>query len=250
MTHVLTYFALPGRGFVARVCFGAAGVKYVNKVVTFPEFKELKPTLPLGQLPVLTLPSGREVCQSGAIARYAATLAHLNGSSPEETLLIDEVVTSAEELMSKCASRRKPRCARGRVTRTLALENSATHVSRATAARCGAQLRRTLTAAPGLRRVPQLPDADAKKAARLAFAADVMPKWLTLLQDRLGSGPFYGGETLNLADLSVFAVTGSICKGQWDYIDAEAALGLFPALRAHHDAVKAHPLVVEHAVYL
>ena len=98
--------------------------------------------------------------------------------------------------------------------------------------------------------MPQLPDADAKKAARLAFAADVMPKWLTLLQDRLGSGPFYGGETLNLADLSVFAVTGSICKGQWDYIDAEAALGPFLALRAHHDAVKAHPLVVEHAVYL
>ena len=98
--------------------------------------------------------------------------------------------------------------------------------------------------------MPQLPDADAKKAARLAFAADVMPKWLALLQDRLGAGPFYGGATLNLADLSVFAVTTGICKGQWDYIDAEAVLAPYPALRAHHDAVLAHPLVVEHAVYL
>ena len=117
MTHVLTYFALPGRGLVARVCFGAASVPYTNKVVTFPEFKELKPTLPLGQLPVLTLPSGRVVCQSGAIARYAATLAGLNGKSPEETLLIDEIVTCAEELMNKCAAQRTPRVARGRGTR-------------------------------------------------------------------------------------------------------------------------------------
>ena len=111
MTHVLTYFAVPGRGLVARVCFGAAGVPYTNRVLSFAEFKDAKPTLPLGQLPVLTLPSGRQVCQSGAINRYAAGLAHLNGSSAEETLLIDEVVTSAEELMSKCASQRKPRAA-------------------------------------------------------------------------------------------------------------------------------------------
>ena len=106
MTHVLTYFAFPGRGFVARVCFGAAKTPYENKIVTFPEFKDLKPSLPLGQLPVLTLPSGRVVCQSGAINRYAAGLANLNGHSAEETLLIDEVVCSADELMSKCVASR------------------------------------------------------------------------------------------------------------------------------------------------
>ena len=39
MTHVLTYFPFPGRGFVARVCFGTAKVPYENKIVTFPEFK-------------------------------------------------------------------------------------------------------------------------------------------------------------------------------------------------------------------
>lgn len=44
--------------------------------------------------------------------------------------------------------------------------------------------------------MPQLPDADAKKAARQAFATDTMPRWLTLLEDRLGAGPYYGGASL------------------------------------------------------
>jgi hypothetical protein len=53
--------AFSTRGLVARVCFGAAGVPYTNKIVSVPEFKDMKPTLPLGQLPILTLPSGRVV---------------------------------------------------------------------------------------------------------------------------------------------------------------------------------------------
>jgi hypothetical protein len=42
-------------------------------------------------------------------------------------------------------------------------------------------------------RVPQLPDVEAKKAARAAYATDTMPRWLALLEQRLGAGPFYGG---------------------------------------------------------
>ena len=57
------------------------------------------------------------------------------------------------------------------------------------------------------------------------------------------------GASVNLADLTVFAVTGSIVKGQWDFIEA-SVLTPYPGLSAHLEAVKAHPLVVEHAVYL
>lgn len=100
---------------MARVCFGAAKVEYTNKTVNFDEFKAMKPSLPLGSVPVLTLPNGRVVCQSGAINRYAASLAKLYGDSPVETLLIDEVVLSAEELLNKCVHEqmwrgREPMC--------------------------------------------------------------------------------------------------------------------------------------------
>ena len=37
-------------------------------------------------------------------------------------------------------------------------------------------------------------------------AADAMPKMFAFLSQRLRAGPFYGGEKLNLADLTVFAV--------------------------------------------
>ena len=53
--------------------------------------------------------------------------------------------------------------------------------------------------------MPQLPDADAKKAARQAFATDTMPRWLTLLEDRLGA------EKASLVRL--LASHGAVCKG-------------------------------------
>ena len=71
-------FSAPGRAFVTRTALGAAGVEYTDKFMTWGELVEARgeagatPEIPLGQLPVLTLPSGRVVCQSGAMARYAA----------------------------------------------------------------------------------------------------------------------------------------------------------------------------------
>lgn len=44
-------------------------------------------------------------------------------------------------------------------------------------------------------------------------------------------------------------MTHALKKGQWDYIDA-SVLDPYPALVKHYDTVLAHPLVVEHAVYL
>ena len=51
--------------------------------------------------------------------------------------------------------------------------------------------------------------------------------------------PFYGGATINLADLTVFAVTNGLVGGQWDYIDGPALLAPYPGLTAHVNAVKA-----------
>ena len=57
------------------------------------------------------------------------------------------------------------------------------------------------------------------------------------------------GDKLNLADLTVFAVTSAIKKGQWDFIDG-AVLDPYPGLVKHHDLVLVHPAVTEHAIYM
>lgn len=59
----------------------------------------------------------------------------------------------------------------------------------------------------------------------------------------------FTGEKLNLADLTVFAVTSAIKKGQWDFIGGEV-LEPYPGLCKHHDTVLVHPMVVEHAIYM
>ena len=154
------------------------------------------PALPLGALPVLTLPSGVVVTQSGAHARYAAKKAGLYPRDDDEkALFIDEIIGVAEDAQNK---------------------------------------------------VPQGGDADAKKAARAAYVKDGLPKYFNYLSAKLGAGPFFGGAAINLADLAVFAITHAVATGGWDYVDGDAVLADYPALKAHHAALRAHPLVVAH----
>ena len=84
-----------------------------------------------------------------------------------------------------------------------------------------------------------------KKTLRTAYAADSMPKLFAFLTQRLGAGPFYGGEKLNLADLTVYAVVDGVKSGSWDYVDG-AFVDDYPALASHLEAVRSHPIVVEH----
>ncbi len=100
----LTYFPFPGRAYVARVCFGIAKVDWEDVKISGEEFGARRgPTkrsnsVPLGQLPTLTLPSGAVITQSAAIARYAAKIANLYPSDPEQALLVDEIIDSVGDI--------------------------------------------------------------------------------------------------------------------------------------------------------
>ena len=102
----LTYFPIHGRAYVARVCFGIAKVDWEDKKITGEELGATRgPTgrsnsVPLGQLPTLTLPSGAVITQSAAIARYAAKLANLYPTDPEQALLVDEIIDSVGDIGS------------------------------------------------------------------------------------------------------------------------------------------------------
>lgn len=64
---------------------------------------------------------------------------------------------------------------------------------------------------------------------------------------RLGAGPFYGGASPNLADLTAYAMLSSLLAGEFDHVPA-SAVDPFPSLIALEKALKEHPLVKEHGV--
>ena len=114
-------------------CF--SGQAFDDQTLSFPDFQAAKGAnpekFPLGQMPVLTLPNGTVVTQSGAHARYAAKLAGrkqtqfflfspsffsntsytfflfhflllgLYPTDPEEALLVDEIAEVVSELTGK-----------------------------------------------------------------------------------------------------------------------------------------------------
>lgn len=100
----LIYFALPGRAEVARLLFTLAGAEFVDKRLTFDEWRgaegdALKGKLPFGQLPVLQLDDGTVLAQSAAIDRYvAATTGQLPASDPLAVAKADQLYFFAEDV--------------------------------------------------------------------------------------------------------------------------------------------------------
>ncbi|KAJ1443401.1 hypothetical protein B484DRAFT_15261 [Ochromonadaceae sp. CCMP2298] len=122
----LQYFAFRGRALASRVAlFNALGRDgWVDERVSLPRFKKMqpfpRPATPAGRtalefvtnsLPQLTLPCGKTVTQSHAIARYAAKLAPahqthrthphvpLYPADPERALLVDEAVAVIDQIL-------------------------------------------------------------------------------------------------------------------------------------------------------
>lgn len=110
MALKLTYFNIAARAFPTRVCLAAAGIPFVDERIRFAELQERRgsagasPAVPLGQLPVLTLPGGAVVTQSSAQWRWAAKKAGLyprDEAGDERALLIDELVDAVNEFGAK-----------------------------------------------------------------------------------------------------------------------------------------------------
>uniref|UniRef100_K3WK13 Glutathione S-transferase n=1 Tax=Globisporangium ultimum (strain ATCC 200006 / CBS 805.95 / DAOM BR144) TaxID=431595 RepID=K3WK13_GLOUD len=95
----LTYFDGAGRAEVARLLFAFGSVNFVDERVTGEEFAALKPTLPLGQLPTLTV-DGTVYSQSMAIMRYAAKMSGLFPEDPVQALRVDMISESLIELVN------------------------------------------------------------------------------------------------------------------------------------------------------
>ena len=99
-SHELVYFDLTGRGEAIRILLSAAGVDFKDTRYTFAQWPEIKPTIPLGQLPVLKI-DGKDYVQSIALTRYAGKLAGWYPSDPLAALKCDEAAETMSEMMAK-----------------------------------------------------------------------------------------------------------------------------------------------------
>ncbi len=90
----------------------------------------------------------------------------------------------------------------------------------------------------------RIKDAGEKQAAREALARDYLPAWGATIEHQLGSGPFVGGERLNVVDIKIYIAIKWFRAGVLDHIPADV-FGSFAKLNALVDAVGQHPRVVD-----
>lgn len=97
-SHKLTYFDGKGRGELSRMCFVAADKKFTDERIAFgDEWTKMKPQMPQGSMPVLTISSGKKgeditLCQSMSVARYLAREFKLYGKTNIEMAYIDMIL--------------------------------------------------------------------------------------------------------------------------------------------------------------
>jgi hypothetical protein len=97
----LKYFDIVGRGEAIRIMLhGAYGSDWKDTRITFPEWSTVKPTTPLGCLPILSI-DGTEFSQSIALYRYTAKLCNLYPSDPLQALIVDETMDILNDINSK-----------------------------------------------------------------------------------------------------------------------------------------------------
>ncbi|CAI5441896.1 unnamed protein product [Caenorhabditis angaria] len=95
MVHYkLTYFEARGYAEASRQVLHLAGVEFEDVRIPMgssPQWDELKPKTPFGQIPVLSV-DGFEIPQSMAILRYVSRKFGFAGKTPEEEAWVDAIV--------------------------------------------------------------------------------------------------------------------------------------------------------------
>uniref|UniRef100_A0A1I7TSG1 glutathione transferase n=1 Tax=Caenorhabditis tropicalis TaxID=1561998 RepID=A0A1I7TSG1_9PELO len=99
--YKLYYFNLRGWAEPARQLFKLAHVEFEDVRIEngTPEWEDLKPKTPFGQLPFLSV-DGFEIPQSAAILRYLGKKFGFAGKTPEEEAWVDAIVDQFKDFVS------------------------------------------------------------------------------------------------------------------------------------------------------
>nr|UEP55615.1 glutathione S-transferase sigma1 [Mytilus galloprovincialis] len=98
--YKLTYFNLKGRGELCRLLFVLADKKYEDRRLEREEWKDIKPSMPLGQVPVLTV-GKTHIPQTGAIIRHLAREFGLYGKNNMENTMVDVIIETIDEVRAE-----------------------------------------------------------------------------------------------------------------------------------------------------
>ncbi|XP_072391084.1 glutathione S-transferase-like [Diabrotica undecimpunctata] len=92
-TYKVTYFDIKfiARGEPIRMLLSYGGIPFEDIRIKHEDWPKVKPTTPLGQLPVLEI-DGKAIPQSKAICRYLASLVKLDGKDVKENVALDVAV--------------------------------------------------------------------------------------------------------------------------------------------------------------
>ena len=101
----LTYFDAAGRAFAIRAALRSVNYPFADlrtsDLATLRGSAGYNATVPLGQLPTLTLSNGPVGVQTQSILRWACKKAGLLGKTDEEALVSDSVAETTAELLAK-----------------------------------------------------------------------------------------------------------------------------------------------------
>ena len=89
----------------------------------------------------------------------------------------------------------------------------------------------------------RIADAEQKKAARQALAADYIPRWAKGIELLIGNGPFIGGAQPAVADIKVYMIEKALAGGIYDDIPA-TVLDPYTRLKAVAGGIARHPAVL------
>eukprot|EP00933_Yihiella_yeosuensis_P013854 TRINITY_DN12648_c0_g1_i1.p1 TRINITY_DN12648_c0_g1~~TRINITY_DN12648_c0_g1_i1.p1 ORF type:complete len:240 (+),score=41.16 TRINITY_DN12648_c0_g1_i1:64-783(+) len=97
----LRYFDFPGKGQSIRLACALGGLSLKDSRLSREEFLDLKQQgeLPFGQLPVLDLPNGERLAQTGAILRLIGRWTGLYPSDPLDACKVDMLLELETDLM-------------------------------------------------------------------------------------------------------------------------------------------------------
>jgi prostaglandin-H2 D-isomerase / glutathione transferase len=94
----LSYFDYEGAAEPVRLAFALSGTPYEDHRIKFPDWPQLKPTMPFGTLPVLTVDGGPMHAQSGALLRWAGKTFSSTLYPDHKLLEIEEAIGVVEDM--------------------------------------------------------------------------------------------------------------------------------------------------------
>jgi len=101
LTYKLSYFDLAGRAEPIRIALTGAGVSFEEVRYSFAEWPAVKPTTPMGQLPILEV-GGTPIVQAFPILKYAGTLAKIYPTDDAlSALQVDEMQWIVDDITNK-----------------------------------------------------------------------------------------------------------------------------------------------------